>query len=226
MGMATATPERPASLDGDQCVELRGLDWKGYSTMLRLRGERSVPRMIYLDGSVFLESPSLRHEDLKKLLGLFIAEVVRGLDIPCRQTGQTTFRRRKKKGGVEGDETYYLANAARVRGKKEIDLRTDPPPDLAVEVVYTHAAKAAIEVYRRLGVREIWIGDANGLRILVLREDGKYAGVPASAALPFLTAEEIFSWVGRPDAEANTDWHNEVYRWVRDVLLPRVAGPK
>jgi Uma2 family endonuclease len=224
--MVTTIPTRTATLDGDQCVEMRGLDWKGYSTMLRLRGERSVPRMIYLDGSVFLMSPSLRHEDLKKLLGIFVSEIALGLDIFCRQTGQTTFRRRKKEGGVEGDETYYVANAARVRGKKEIDLRTDPPPDLAVEVVYTHAAAAAIEVYRRLGVHEVWICDANGLHIQVLRDDGHYAEDPASAAFPFLTAEEIFSWVGRPDAEANTEWHKDLRRWVRDVLVPRAAGPK
>src|SRR5690348_2763174 len=101
--MATATPKRPAALDGDQCVELRGFDWRGYSTMLRLRGERPCPRMIYLDGDLYLVSPSMRHENLKELLGIFVSEVVLGLDIPCRHTAQTTFRRRKKKGGVEGD---------------------------------------------------------------------------------------------------------------------------
>jgi Uma2 family endonuclease len=224
--MATTIPNRSTTIPGDQCVEMREIEWKGYVTMLRLWGERPIPRIIYLDGSLFLVSPSLPHEGLKKLLGLFITEVVVGLDILCRQTGQTTFRHRRKRGGIDGDETFYLANAAWVRGKNKIDLRTDPTPDLAIAVVYTHSAAAAIEVYHRLGVREVWIGDEQGLRILVLQDDGCYAEVPASAAFPFLTAAEIFSWVGRPQAEPNTEWIKEVRRWVRETWAPQRAGPQ
>jgi Uma2 family endonuclease len=223
--MATTITDRSTTIDADQCVELRDIDWKGYLTVLRLRGDRGRPRIIYLDGSLYLVTTSLPHEDLKKRLGLLISEVVLGLNIPCRQTGETTYRRRKKKGGVEGDETYYIANAPQVRGKKEIDLRTDPPPDLAVEVVYTHAAKAAVEVYRRLGVPEVWICDEKGLRILVRQANGRYAESATSAAFPFLTAAEIFSWVGRPEAEADTEWGLEVRRWVRDTLAPRREAP-
>ena len=96
--------------------------------------------------------------------GRFVDEIVEELDIPCIRAGSTTFRRRAKKGGVEGDETYYLANEARIRGKDKIDLRTDPPPDLAIEAVHTHDAEAAIEVYRRFSVPEVWICDEAELR--------------------------------------------------------------
>ena len=225
--MTTITaPTRPEAiaLDGDQCVALRGLDWKGYSTLLRLRGERSAPRMIYLDGDLRLMSPSLAHEDMKKMLGHFITEVVVGLDILCRETGQTTFRRRKKEAGVEGDETYYVANAERVLGKKIIDLRTDPPPDLAIEAVYSHGVEASLEVYRRLGVPEVWVCDETGLQILLLQADGQYVGAPSSAAFPFLTAADVDSWLRRPNAGPNSRWVKEVRVWVRDVLAPRLAG--
>ena len=59
--MATTIPIRAAAdvVEGDQCVTMRGLDWKGYLTMLRLRGERSVPRMVYLDGDLLLASELL-----------------------------------------------------------------------------------------------------------------------------------------------------------------------
>jgi Uma2 family endonuclease len=223
--MATTIPNRSTTIPGDQCVEMREIDWKGYVTMLRLRGERPIPRMIYLDGSLFLVSPSFPHERLAERLGIFVIEVVVGLDIPCVPAGGTTFRRRKKRGGVEGDKTFYLANEARVRGKEKIDLRTDPPPDLAIEAVYTHAA-AAVEVYRRLGVSEVWLCDEEGLHILVLRANGRYAESEASAAFPFLTEGEIFSWVGRPQSVSETEWVKEVRRWVRDTLAPRRAGPQ
>ena len=124
--------------DGDQCVVLRDIGWKGYTTLLRVRGKRSIPRMVYLDGSLLLLSPSFFHERLKELLGCFIMILVGELEIPCVMAGSTTFRRRAKRGGVEGDQTYYLANLDRIRGKKKISLKVDPPPDLAIEVVTSH----------------------------------------------------------------------------------------
>ena len=38
---------------------------------------------------------------------------------------------------LEPDECYWVANEARVRGRDEIDLDRDPPPDLVIEVEIT-----------------------------------------------------------------------------------------
>jgi len=223
--MATTTPTRSAPAVEDPCVVWNGLDWKGYVTMLRIRGERRRPRMIYLDGSLFLVTTSFHHERAAERLGIFVIEVVVGLDIPCVTAGQTTFRRRKKRCGIEGDKTFYLANEARIRGKDNIDLRVDPPPDLAIEAVYTHAAKAAIEVHRRLGVPEVWVCDESRFRILVRQANGRYAEAETSAAFPFVSAAEIFAWVQRPQTVSDTEWVKEVRRWVHDTLAPRFRGP-
>lgn len=222
--MVTTIPDRLAPFAEDQCVEWHGLDWKGYVTMLRLRGERHIPRMIYLDGSLYLVTTSFPHERLAERLGLFVMVIVEELDIPCVPAGQTTFRKRKERGGVEGDKTFYLANEARVRGKDKIDLRVDPPPDLAIEAVRTHAATAAVEVYRRLGVPEVWICDDKRFRILVRQANGRYAEAGASAAFPFLSPGEIDEWVRRPQTVPETEWLKEVRRWVRDTLPARFRG--
>jgi Uma2 family endonuclease len=224
--MATTISDQTvaAAAEGDQCVTLGGLDWKGYSTMLRLRGDRPAPRMIYLDGDLLLVSPSFIHERLGKRLGMFVIEVVVGLQIPCQPSGSTTFRRRKKQAGVEGDETYYLANAAQILGKREIDLRTDPPPDLAIEAVHTHEAAEAVEVYRRLRVPEVWVCDEVELEILVRQSNGRYARAESSAAFPFLKATEIFAWVTKPEAASDTEWATDLRRWVRETLAPRRAA--
>src|SRR5437868_12234266 len=100
MSVATAIIKPTAEAEGDQCVEFPAIGWKGYLTLLRLRGERSTPRLVYLDGTVWLMSPSFPHERLKKRLGQFVTEVVVGLNIPCVPAGSTTFRRRAKKGGI------------------------------------------------------------------------------------------------------------------------------
>jgi Uma2 family endonuclease len=222
--MTTALTRRPETIPDDQCVVLSDIDWKGYSTMLRLRGERGVPKMVYLDGDLFLMAPSSPHEHLKSRLGQFVREVVIGLDVDCRPTSQTTFRRRSKRGGVEGDETFYIANEACVRGKAAIDLRIDPPPDLAIEVVHSHGAEKALEVYRRLRVPEVWVCDGGGLTIFVLGADGRYAKSPNSAAFPFLTASEVFDWIGRPESVSETSWMKDLRTWASETLPARRGG--
>ncbi len=211
---------------GDQCIELREIGWKGYSTMLRLRSERRRPRMIYLDGDLFLMSPSHIHEFAKERFGWFVHVVVEELAIDCHPAGQTTFRRRAKRGGLEGNLTYYLANEPRVRGSggRDLNLRHDPPPDLAIEVVHTHAADAAVDVYCRLGVPELWLWEDGNLRILLLQADGRYAESATSAAFPFLSAAEITAWIAKPQDVSESRWSIELRRWVRETLLPRGRG--
>lgn len=225
--MATVTPTQPIieAAEPDQVVTLRGIGWEGYNRMLKLRSWRSRPRMTYLDGDLELMSPGHDHELDKERFSLFIAEVVVGLDIPCIFAGSTTYRRRKKRGGFEPDQSYYLANIPRVRNKKKIDLRIDPPPDLAIEVVYSHAADTAVEVSRRLGVPEVWVCDDSGLRFLLLGPNGRYTEAKVSPTFPHLTAEEILDWVRRPLPEgwSDTDWIKALRRWVRETLIPRAA---
>lgn len=228
--MATATTtadpvQAPArTVQGDQRVVMRGIGWEGYLTMLRLQGERSRPQMVYLDGDLLLMSPSVIHERLNDRLGMFVRAVVEELDIPCEPTKETTFRGPGEDTGVQPDDSFYLANyelIAAKDGKKDIDLRVDPPPDLVIEVVHTHPATAAVEVLRRLGVPEVWVCDAAGLRILVRHADGHYLESETSRAFPFLSAVEIFEWATRPGMASMTQWIKELRLWVREVLIPR-----
>jgi Uma2 family endonuclease len=228
MATATSTPVPvSAPARGDQVVEYFGIGWEGYRALLKIQGEKSRPQIIYLDGDAYLVSPSNLHECLKKRLGQFVVEVATGLDIPFLMAGETTFRRRKKDVGVQPDESFYLSNAARVVAKirkKNVDLRIDPPPDLAVEVVHTHDATAAVEVLRRLRVPEVWVGDEDGLRILIRSANGRYVESKTSLAFPFLTADEIFEWANHLPTGFDSEWTKEIRQWVQDVLVPRVRG--
>jgi Uma2 family endonuclease len=226
MATAESTRTRTQPIVGDQCVVMRDIGWNGYTMMLRLRGERSRPRMVYLDGDLYLMSPAYTHERFAERLGALVMVVVEELDIPCMMAGSTTFRRKKKKGGVEGDKTFYLANAERIRVKKgkNLHLRKDPAPDLAVESVNTHEADAAVEVWRRFGVPEVWVEDGASLRILALQANGQYAETTHSVSFPFLAASEIHEWVSRPDTELDTDWIKALRKWVAGPLLERYGA--
>lgn len=202
------------------------LDWPGYTGLLKALGGRGVPRLTYLDGRVTLVSPGYTHELLKKRLAALVEDVLVGLGIDYVASGQTTLRRRPRKAGVEGDETYYIARAGLVAEKSRIDLRVDPPPDLAIEVVVSHPVTDALEVYRRLRVPEVWVCDGVTLRILVLGADRRYAEAPASAALPFLTAAEVLDWVQHPDSLRGARWRQHIRAWVAATLAPRYLAQK
>jgi Uma2 family endonuclease len=206
---------------GEQCVVLRDVGWKGYQALLDLRGERSIPRLLYLDGTVWLMSPSFPHEFVKERLGWFVVEVVAGLRIPCTPSGATTFRREDEDSGVEPDQSYYLASSERIRGKRELSLPANPPPDLAIEVVHTNPADRAIEIHRRLGVPEVWVWEDDELRILVLDGDHQYAPATVSRAFPFVSSDEVTDWIGRPQGDSETDWVLALRDWVARVLRPR-----
>ena len=217
--MATVTKTRSA----DRWVMIV-TDWAGYQAMLKIRGERCSPRIIYLDGRMTLVSPGFSHEVIKKRLGTLIQEVVIGLKIPAVFAGSTTLRKQRRRGGVEGDEVYYFANADKVAGKKAIDLQIDPPPDLAVEAVVSHPVKDALEVYRRLGVPEVWVCDGRKLRIYVLQADQSYDLAASSVSLPMLSAEQILKWV-QHDSDANDmTWAVSIRQWVADELAPHLRA--
>jgi hypothetical protein len=100
-------------------------------------------------------------------------------------------------------------------------LKVDPPPDLAIEVVVSHDADDAVEVYRRFRVPEVWICDENQRTILVLQSDGHYVPSERSRAFGFLTASESHSWVSRSQDSSDAAWIKELRRWVAEVLAPR-----
>ena len=213
---------------GDQHVAIYGIGWDGYEEMLRIWGDRSRPQMVYLDEDLYLMSPSQPHERLTERLGMIVRVVVEELDIPCEPTRETTFRLGKEKGGVQPDDSFYLANHAVIAakdGKEDVDLNVDPPPDLVIEVAHSHSADHAVEVLRRFGVPEVWVGDADRLKILVLEADGLYAESATSQAFPFLMAAEIHEWATRPDMPSATRWVKDLRRWVQETLLPRAREP-
>jgi len=233
--MATATPSLmtdPAPVpvepeSSDQSLRWFNLGWEGYLGLLEIRGGKRRPKIIYLDGNAHLVTTTNIHEAMVDRLGMFVREVVVGLDIPCVSTRESNYKRKDMAAGVEPDDSFYLANYRSVAAKFEegrIDMDIDPPPDLALEIEHTNPAKQTVEILRRLRVPEVWVRKRKGPHFLILGEDGQYSEADKSLNFPFLSVVEVLEWVERPGMDSSTQWTRELRRWVQDVLAPRVRG--
>ena len=199
-------PTSRRSEDGDQCVAFRtsaGGDTQRFCASGANAPIREWSISMGRFGSCPLRFPM---SDVQNRLG-WVVEVSRKISrFRSFPPAPRHFAAASKRGGVEGDQTYYLANEKRIRGKDKINLKTDPPPDLAIEAVHSHDADAAVAVWRRFKVPEVWVCDEDELRILVLQPNGRYAQSPTSASFPFLSAAEIFDWVRRPQTASELEW--------------------
>jgi Uma2 family endonuclease len=88
--------------------------------------------------------------------------------------------------GVEADACYYVRNTKRIIGKSRLDLKSDPPPDIAVEIDTTSDSGREFPIYAGLGVPELWIYDKQRVHMYKLTGH-KYVAIPQSRFLPGLT---------------------------------------
>ncbi len=166
--------------EADQRIVLYGVDWSGFETMLALRGERSSPRVTYLDGVLEIMSPSRDHENIKSMIGRVLEAYCLDRDIPFGAYGSWLLKKKPKKSGVEPDECYVFAE----------DPKTKPRPDLAIEVIWTSGGIDKLEVYKRLGVDEVWMWKRDAITVYGLA-GSRYVKRPRSAWLPELDLQMI-----------------------------------
>lgn len=220
--MATATRSIGATGrgDGEQRVLLPRVSWSAYQEIATGRGDASVPRLAYLDGALELMSPSYRHETLARRIDAFVLGAARGLGLPCVPAGSTRWDAVGLGRGKEPDGCFYLQGTAAVVGKKDVNLERDGPPDLVVEIEITSPLLNALEIYRTLGVPEVWRHDGELLSILVL-EGSRYDPAPASRVRPGLRAWEAQGLPAEAEAEDLTTRQARVEAFARDELARR-----
>jgi Uma2 family endonuclease len=169
----------------DQRVCLHDIDWEGYESFLALRGEQGGARVTYLDGELELMSPSINHEIFKKTLARLLEAYAEERGIELNGYGSWTVKSAKDKLGVEADECYVV-------GLQD----TEPTiPDIAIEVIWTSGGIDKLEVYRGLGVPEVWFWKNGALQFYLL-QDQAYLPAARSRLLPDLDPALIARCMG------------------------------
>jgi Uma2 family endonuclease len=190
----------PEVTEGEQRFVLRGVTWRDY---LVLRDLLDYPglRLTYCRGTLELMSPSEEHEDKKKFIARLVEIFAIERDVPLAGKGSTTYRREAAERGLEPDECYFL------------EPRRGPYPDIAVEVVLKSGGMDKLDVYRGLGVQEVWFWENDAFHQHALEGEG-YVPVTSSALVPGLDFELLARFVRRDD-------QHRAVREFRDLLRAR-----
>ncbi len=196
-------------------VQLSGISWQTYETLLAEIGDRQI-RLTYNRGNLEIMVPSPEHERFKTIMGRFVETLAEELDVRIEPLGSTTFKR-PELSGTEPDECFYIQNLSAVKGKKRIDMNQDPPPDLVVEIDITSRSENSLQVYRDLGVPEVWIYNGSRLRINRL-ENGKYVECESSLAFPSLPILEIVRFLEQAETMDYLELVKAFRNWVKSQI--------
>jgi Uma2 family endonuclease len=177
--------QRLQAEDPEERQIVSGVSWEGYESLLDELGDSLRYRVTYLDGVIELVSPSRRHERNKSNIGSLVEIYCQEQRIPYFPLGSTTLRKEEKRGGTEPDESYCIGE------DKEF-------PDIAIEVVVSSGGLDKLEVYKRLGVREVWFFNKNKFEIYGLRNE-RYEKIDRSEVLPNLDMNVLAQYAVAPN---------------------------
>ncbi len=206
-----------AAIGEEYSPVMSGVSWDTYQRLRQDLDEAgSIIHITYDRGKMVLMSPLPRHGKWSRLIGQLIEAIAAERKTGFSAYGDATWKREDLQRGLEGDESYYIQHAEAMRGKGEIDLTEDPPPDLAVEVEVTHHPLDKSSVYAALGVPELWRYDGRRLSVFLLQPDGIYAPSELSAAFAGFTPGELHRFIGMYPASLDLEITAAFRKWLRE----------
>jgi Uma2 family endonuclease len=198
-------------IDNDQVVHL-SVSWEAYKALSASMGDESSPRLIYDGETLEIMSPGSRHERIAARIADLLSAIVTEWEFNIESTRSTTFEAQPH--GFEGDDTYYIASAPKVRDWDNVSLATDPPPDLIIEIDISKRRFDKKALYARIGIPEFWRFDGeSGLEAFALI-DGAYVAIDVSLVIPGLPVEQIAKRLERKADRLTIA--KEWQQWLRD----------
>jgi Uma2 family endonuclease len=196
----------------EQRVTLHNVSWGTYERLLVDLQDSSAPRLTYDRGTLEIMSPSSEHERYNRTAAQIVEELAVEMDMNIDNLGSTTFRREDIDRGFEPDSCFYIQNAARVRGKKRIDLSADPAPDLVIEIDITSPSLDKFPIFAQAGVPEVWRFDGRRLAIYELT-GGVYLEREASIAFTSVTSADVTSFIRESEMMDRPEWVRKLRAW-------------
>jgi Uma2 family endonuclease len=209
----------------EQRVVLTKINWQQYEQLLAEADIERTARFTYDRGRLEMMHPLEEHERYHKLIESMI--LVLADELKLQVTGYKTpiLKRSDLQIGVEPDTGYYIQHATQVSGANQLDLDTDPPPDLIVEVELSksHLNKSAL--YAKLGIPEIWRyvskpGETflKGKLCIYQLESDRYMETDRSLAFPLVSMAQILQFIDQSDALGLMSALRSLRQWLQATL--------
>jgi Uma2 family endonuclease len=214
--VGTHTPTQEVSARMTQRVTLYGISWQTYIQLLTELGDHRASRLAYAQGILEITMPSDRHETQKKLLERMIETLTEELQLPAKSFGSTTLNRADLEHGAEPDSCYYIQHVSQIEGR-QVDLATDPPPDLILEIDISRPSSRRMDIYKQLGVPEIWRYVDGSVQIYRL-QTGEYVSCDLSSSFPFVSPAIVNQFLQQAETQDDTTFIQTWRRWVRQQV--------
>ena len=166
MALTISQPEKK-----ERCLTFYGISWSQLEAIEAAFENVAGVRFTYLDSILEIRTNSPEHEDAKSTIGLLIEAYMRQKGIRFYRRGGPTLGSEEQNAKKEPDESYNLET------KKAI-------LDLVIEVIFTSGGINKLELYKRIGVPEVWFWEDGLLKLYRLRD--RYEQIERSELLPDL----------------------------------------
>jgi Uma2 family endonuclease len=165
---------------------IHNISWQQLEEIDRALSQFGRFKFSYLDKTLEIMPISDEHEEFKSTIGLLLDAYMRAAKIRFYKRGGPTLGTQDLEARGEPDESYNLET------RKSY-------PDLIVEVIKTSGGIDKLEIYRRMGVTEVWFWEDGVLEIYrlqgVLSAQPTYEKISKSSLLPNLPLETFLRYV-------------------------------
>ncbi|BAY21899.1 hypothetical protein NIES2100_16620 [Calothrix sp. NIES-2100] len=201
----------------EQRTVLYNVSWETFEALLRDTGEDRGSRFAYDCGTLEIMTPLFEHENPKIQFDRLILVLVEELGREIKSAGSTTLKRRLANRGIEPDNCYYIQTELRVRGRETLNLETDPPPDLAIEIDITSSSVNKFGIYSALGIPELWRYDGQDLKFYQLL-NRQYVEHEFSIAFPLVSVSDISRFIQQSKTMGEIALLKSFRAWVREKI--------
>lgn len=175
---------------------LTGITWEKFEQIETTFQDIAGVRFIYLDGDLeIIMNLGKEHEYYKRTISLLLEAYLREKGIRFYTGGSATLGNKNITGRKEPDESYTI------HSKKDI-------PDLIIEVIFSSGGIEILEIYKRIGIPEVWLWE-DGLLTIYGLKDEQYNKVNQSKLLPELDLKVLNQYINYHDQyDAVTEFIN------------------
>jgi Uma2 family endonuclease len=157
------------------------------------------------------------HESRNRFIDDLVRTIADEWNLPLKKMGSLTLKKAGIQNWLEPDSCYYVQNEPLVRGKADIRLDQDPPPDLVLEVDLSSHSLDKLSIYAALGVVEVWRYDgAQLLGYCLNSQDQSYTLISVSHVFSPLVLADLLPFIAQSLTAGETATLKTFRSWLRN----------